>query len=50
MRKPTERYTETFTADFGGKTYSCERVVIGSDRFTQRIHVIGVGSKDDSAI
>ncbi|MEI9991548.1 MAG: hypothetical protein WDM86_16075 [Rhizomicrobium sp.] len=49
MKKPAERHTDNFTVDFGGKSYACERIIIGADRLTQRIHVIGVGSKDDSA-
>jgi hypothetical protein len=38
-----------FTVDVNGRTYKCEREVTGKRVMRQIIHVIGVGSKDDSA-
>jgi hypothetical protein len=39
-----------FTLDAGGKTYACEREIIGTDSRAQIIHVTHVGSKEDAAV
>jgi hypothetical protein len=44
------RVREAFTLDAGGKTYACEREIIGTDRLTQIVHVTDVGSKEDTAV
>lgn len=41
--------TYQFTVENNGKTYHCERVVIGERVLYQEIYVIGVGSKGDPA-
>lgn len=39
----------TFTVEANGKIYDCERKVTGKQVLRQTIHVIGQGSKEDSA-
>ena len=39
----------SFKVDANGSTYNCEREVTGKRVLRQTIHVIGVGSKEDSA-
>ncbi len=49
MKKTVARHTETFEVSFGDKAFVCQRTITGTNSFTQHIHVIGVGSKNDSA-
>jgi hypothetical protein len=44
-----QQHAETFQIEYRGNTYACERVIRGAQTLTQQIHVIGVGSKHDSA-
>ena len=43
------RYKLDFTVEHEGRTYQCERTVIGTKRFNQEIYVKGVGGKNDPA-
>lgn len=49
MAKPKAQHREAFEVEHNGKTYACQRVITGTITLSQRIYVIGVGSKDDSA-
>jgi hypothetical protein len=49
MSKPRKQVKHEFTVAMDGKTYQCERVVLGTRVLTQRIHVIGIGMEEDSA-
>lgn len=47
MAKAQQRFD--FTVKVGERTYDCYRIVSGTRVLTQRVHVIGYGSKNDSA-
>lgn len=44
-----QQRVEAFQVEYRGKAYAYERVIQGVHTLTQQIHVIGVGSKYDSA-
>lgn len=49
MRKHKEQQRVSFQYKHGTHTYQCERTISGSRVLRQHIHVIGIGSKPDSA-